>query len=206
MKFKDDCASLVIAGTFNIAIFNNLEWVQKFLFPNEQIKSEFSLNPFASSRYTTADFRLSIVNNTLQLFLIKREERELQKLENMALKIADYLPHTPVSGMGTNFIFESTPTDHVNINFPEPEKEKLLEEGFETKAVVMQVKCENQAKKYILNKIISHENNVWTFSFNYHYEIKSLVDLKEILQPNTINGFCQESLNLMAKLYDLHLQ
>ncbi len=29
----------------------------------------------------------------------------------MAIKIADYLPHTPVTAFGANFLFETTSTD-----------------------------------------------------------------------------------------------
>lgn len=96
MKQKTEIASLVIAGSFNFAIFNDVEWVRRFLIPKEEFKLEFPVDIFASTRYSSSDFRFGLINNTLQFWLLRNDNNALGKIEELANKLLTTYPILPL--------------------------------------------------------------------------------------------------------------
>ncbi len=43
--------------------------------------------------------------NKLSISPIENKDENFKRIEEIALLLADYLPHTPVSGFGINFVF-----------------------------------------------------------------------------------------------------
>lgn len=107
MILKSDYNALVFLGSWNKAIFNS-QWVSRFLFPKEKkLNVEFPLNVDGSQRISTKKIRIFVIGNKLNFVPLDTEDETFELIQNLAIKTCDYLPHTPVSAFGVNFLFES---------------------------------------------------------------------------------------------------
>ena len=127
MKFDDPFDVLVIVGGWNRHILTP-NWIQRYLLPGDQeeltveIQGQFSqdLNPqFVSPRISSKEVRILLQGNRLNFSPVKNEDKNFDRIQELALQLADYLPHTPVSGYGVNFLFTEDPTEHL-INLIRP--------------------------------------------------------------------------------------
>lgn len=201
MKLKTEFNPLVIVGAWNKHIFNP-EWISKFLIPEQKLEFEFLLNDDGSRRISTEDIRIFVLNNKLNFTIRKADDVIFENIEELALKIADYLPHTPVIAFGINFVFES------DNNFSQlqellklPDKEKLIESGCIINS--NQIKHNLFYAEKNINLTIIQENESFKFDFNFHFEIKNLVEFKEKLNENKILNMKQISMDILNNVYEI---
>ena len=202
MKFKDEFNTLVIAGQWNNAIFNP-DWVTKYLIPETPLKVEIPVNINGSTRISNDELRLFTLDNKLNFTILKQSDEILNKIENLALKVVEYLPHTPSNAFGINFVFESEEVEKLKSCFSFSDSSELNDLGLKLE----DSKIIRAFKKggYLLTFMITKTNNGFIFDFNYHFEIKSLIELKGKIEEGSLIKYKNQALELLQNIYGLKL-
>ena len=111
MRLLQDKHVLVVVGGWNLSIVLNTNWLKKYLFPGEekfQVQLALAPGPVPAPCVTVGNLTISLPGNRLCFTLATSDEPAFDPIQEIACKLADYLPHTPVSAYGVNFVF-STP-------------------------------------------------------------------------------------------------
>lgn len=204
MNFKSEYFCLVIVGNWNNAIFTK-EWVSKYLFNDKELNIEFPQNSMgASPRFSTKDLRVSVLNNRLNIAVINSKDEVFGMIEDLALKVVDYLLHTPVNAFGINFAFQVEINETINRLFISEDNTLLSNEGYilEKSQIVRRYRTENYEMTLTINKF----EEFCELDFNYNYRIESLLDFKSLLVPGSVISFKNESLDILAGLYGLKIK
>ena len=114
------------------------------------------------------------------------------------MQLADYLPHTPVSGYGVNFGFTNQGIG---------ENLRSIIQPSDTKNIVnagASLKDEHYRRSLLLNgRILNFTvgiiDEVLTLHFNFHFEIASLADFKSKILEDPILTLKQEAKILLEK-------
>ena len=186
MNLAKEFETLVVVGLWNKNIFNP-EWVGKYLFPGKEIAVEYPLNISGSHRFTADGIRLFVIGNRLNFAAITEGPDSLKKIQAIAQKIADFLPHTPVTAYGVNSVFE-TPADSKFDSLFE-NKIKTIISPETTEPIKSTVKNTFKKGAGNLSVTIRSEGDKLKIDFNLHTEIKDLTKLKEALDEGPITEF-----------------
>jgi len=160
---------------------------------------EFLIGTKGSPRFSTDTLRLFIVGKSLHISAIEVDDAVYDQIQDIILKLADYLPHTPVSAFGINYIFEADKGEMEFDFFALPDLDQFKESEYAIK--------QNSLKHIIrfddllLNLSITDKDEIVNFSFNYHFEIDSLTILKEKVTDNNLLALRKKSEDLLTDLY-----
>ncbi len=207
MILKKDYNALVLVGLWNKSIFNP-EWISRFLLPKvKSLSAEYPLNINASPRISSDTIRIIVIGNNLNFIPIDTSDETFELIQELAIKIADYLPHTPVTAFGANFLFETTATDvstPMNKLLQLNDVDELTEFGASIKS--SQHKHSMEIDKKLINLSISTDNSKRIFDFNFHFNISSLAEFKEQINSNSLMDLREIALSLMKEVYNLELK
>lgn len=201
MNLKTEFNPLVILGAWNKHIFSP-EWVGKFLFPKKKLEVEFPINVDGSPRISTENLRVFILNNRLNFVLRKDEDNTLEEIQELSLKIADYLPHTPVVAYGANFLFEYPDGfDKLEPLFSLFDSEKLVESGYIIDSDQIRHGLVRDNRK--INLTLVKKGDILKFDFNFHFDISNLVEFKEKLKQNELLDLKNIALSILNDVYGI---
>ena len=212
MKFDKPFITLVIVGGWNRHIFTP-NWIKRYLFPDErdefkmEIQAQFPQGfneQFVSPRISSKEVRILLQGNRLNFSPVKNEDKNFDRIQELALQLADYLPHTPVSGYGVNFLFTEDPTEHL-INLIRPND---LEEIAKFGTVLI---GEEYTRRLVLNErtlnfTVGFKDGKITLSFNFHFDIRDLAEFKAKILEAPILTLKQEAVEFIAGIYGLELK
>ncbi len=184
MKIQTATDVLVIVGGWNPSIILNPEWLNRYLFPEKQ---EFSLEIpvfMGFPQISTETIRISLKGSKLCISPLKEVDLLLDFIEELGIKLADFLPHTPVTAMGVNFSFVEDESDDPITS--DSRERRAIEQSMGT--------IEEEQHRYSLkhetatmNLVIRKPSKVGRiYDFNFHYSLESLIGLKQILTENSI--------------------
>lgn len=199
MKFQNEFNTLIILGSWNHSIFNP-DWVKQYLFPDEELNIEFPIEPITSIRYSLKRFKFNVQGNRLTFMVVDTSDAVFDEIGNLARKITTYLSHTPIQGFGINFLFD----DPDSIGFFERGNYRILDKEvgeIASSSLTQTINCD----KHKLNFTITEKPDMVTYSFNYHYNVKSIKDFLVLFQEETLNKFKNKSLELLSEQYELNL-
>lgn len=98
--------AIVVVGAWNIAVFTQ-NWVKEnILTEDDKFTVLFPLNIGCSLRFRTDYLTFGIEGSRLVFNAEKNEDISYVKIVKTLRKIVQKLPHTPVSAMGTNFVYK----------------------------------------------------------------------------------------------------
>ena len=203
MILKNDFNTLILVGMWNKAIFNP-KWISKYLLPKEKkLQVELPLNVDGSARISSNKIRIYILGAKLCFVPLLTTDENFESIQSLACKTADYLPHTPVTAFGINFLFENdTNKDLIKI-FNLNDSEKIHEIGAKIKNTRYTHSIE--IDDLLINISLSTENNRMLFDFNFHFDISNLTEFKEQINKNSILKLKKIALNFMKEIYNLEL-
>ena len=213
MKLDQSSSGLVIVGGWNGHIFNP-SWIKRYLFPaeNEQltvdIQAQFpqGFNPqFVAPRISSKEVRILLQGNKLNFIPTKNEDKNFDRIQDLALQLADYLPHTPVSGYGVNFLFTEDLVSEELINLIRPKDLEEIEQ-FGASLTGEEYTRRLELNERPLNFTVGLESKKVTFKFNFHSKIHDLVAFKAGISHTSILDLKQEALQFIAEIYDLELK
>ncbi len=201
MKLKTDYSPLVMVGAWNKHIFNP-DWVGKYLLPGKELEMEFPVNADGSPRISTEDLRIFLLNNKLNFSLKKDDDGLLEDIESLSLKVADCLPHTPVTSFGMNFLFNCDQScNKLDQLFNSNVKEKMLESGCIISSEEVKHSLTMEGKTINISVVKSGEE--YGFNFNFHFDIKDLVEFKEKINNNKILLMKKKAIEILSNVYGL---
>ena len=213
MKLDHSSSALVIVGGWNSHIFNP-NWIKRYLFPAEDekltidIQAQFpqGFNPqFVSPRISSKDVRILLQGNKLNFIPVKDKDENLNLIQNLALQLADYLPHTPVSGYGVNFFFTENHVSEDLINLIRPKDLEKIEQ-FGASLTGEEYTRRLVLNEHPLNFTIGLEGKKATFKFNFHSKIGNLAAFKGKISETSILALKQEAVKFLAEVYDMELE
>ena len=213
MKFDKPFNALVIVGGWNRHIFT-LYWIKRYLLPKEEEELSVEMqNPllqgfnaqFIPPRILSKEVRFMLQGNKLNFSPVKNEDKNLDRIQELALQLADYLPHTPVSGFGINFLFTE---DHANkdlINLIRPSDSEEIEK-FSTSLTREEYTRHLVLDGRTLNFTIELEGEEISFNLNFHFDIGDLVEFKAKFSENPMLELKQEAAGFITEIYGLELK
>lgn len=180
MEYVLPPSTLVIVGGWNANIILNPQWLKKYLFP-EQDQIKIGLNPSSAQPIivSTDGLHITLGGNKLGFAPSSQSIEALDAIEQVAKKIADYLPHTPVTAFGINFSREE---DHTTVApFLETRLKSFIGLRY-GQARECSVKVSFTVDKSILRFTVRQDAAGKSFvDFNFHHQIQSLSDFKGIV-------------------------
>jgi hypothetical protein len=189
MLNTDQATIVLAANTFNVSIFQ-----QAWLLENEVIRrEEFSggdniFTPMAVN-ISNSDFSFLVVPERIQLVAKRNFNQAGQNFSRIIGKIADCLPHSPISALGLNFDF-SVPISEADEFFTKHRElfvcsSNPLGDFFTSEDTRFGVYL---SKNYLdgrlrldMKPVMRGETEHFKLSFNYHRDIASMKEIHPIL-------------------------
>ena len=210
MEFGKNYSALVILGSWNKSIFTE-DWIRNSLLEEEdkEFKVEylafqnFQLQ-FIRPRITFDGVELIILEDRLVFNLLEEKDANFNLIQDLSIKLADKLSHTPVLSYGVNFIiYEDEPEEDLLNSMRSNDLEKLKMSG-------ISIGAEEYSLRLILNEKTLNfttriENNQVVFDFNLDFGIQDLSEFKEKISQNTILQLKQEAIQFINQIYGLKL-
>ena len=126
----------------------------------------------------------------------------MDEIEELSLKIADYLPHTPIVAFGINFLFECDNNfDKLQDLFSLSDSEKLIEAGCIIDSD--QIKHSFIQGNRNINLTLIKQSDTFKFDFNFHFNIRNLVEFKEQINNNRLLHMKQIATSILNDVYDV---
>lgn len=204
MKLNLRRPTLVITGLWNPHIFQP-PWVAATLLNvpsgNDVVFVEV-VEPPAKVAHYYGDVGISVPPGRLELLTNVGGSEGWKELENLAAKIVDTLPHTPIQALGINFRFED--------DDPEPTViDKLwTQEGLETRFTVISSTVRNRLRfddcELGLTREITEGGN-FNVDFNFHHADMSAEKLTGLL-PGAIADRLARACSILSELYDVEVE
>lgn len=198
MKLVVDFNNLVIIGLWNRHIFNP-EWVGKYLLPETELTSEYPLNIAGSFRISSDKMRIFVLGNRLNFVPLGTDLEVFDLIQETSLKVGSFLPHTPISAFGVNFLFETENSELSRDFLAVPDLDLLKNAGIIPENTSFTHTVIVNGKK--LNFTISINDSKVMFDLNYHFEVKNLIEFKEVISNNSIASLLKISENLVKSIY-----
>lgn len=213
MKLDHSSSALVILGGWNAHIFNP-DWIRRYLFDGkkEELKADiltelpYGFSPqFVSQRITSKEVSIQLQGNKLSLSPIENKDKYFKKTEEIALLLADYLPHTPVSGFGMNFVFTENSVSEGLKNIVRPKDLSKIEK-FGASLIGQQYTRSLELDSMILNFTIELKDKRTTFKLNFHTDIRDLVEFKTKISETSVLTMKEKAVEFIVSVYDLELK
>ncbi len=176
MKLDHSSCALVIVGGWNAHIFNP-NWIRRYLFDGKKEKLKVDIlaellhgfNPqFASQRVSSKEIRIQLQGNKLSISLVESKDENFRRIEEIALLLTGYLPHTPVSGFGVNFVFIDNKISEDIESIIRPKDLGKIEK-FGALLIGQQYTRNLELDGRILNFTIEVKNEKVIFKLNFHF-------------------------------------
>lgn len=211
MKLDYSSSGLVIVGGWNGHIFHP-EWIKRYLFPSEEKEFQIemsvvpNLNPqFAFPRISSTEVRMLLQVDRLNITPVKEEDEGFYRVEEVALQLADCLPHTPVTAYGVNFVFLDDTVDEDILDFIRPNDLAKIKH-FGAALVGEEYTHRLKLKGHTLNLTIGIEEKKVSFKLNFHFQIRDLVAFKEGIFKTSILELKQEAIKFISEVYSLEVE
>ncbi len=200
MKLNLRLPTLVLAGAWNPAIFS-VQWMAKHILGKKEgdllnVAHVVDAAAGVSSFY----FENIGINASIdRVNLYCNEWSSAAQLEDMAKKILELLPHTPVVGLGVNFCFvEEQPDTSIIDNFQTRESLNQIRKIMGQKIVTsMEI-----GPGVTLNLDRQYANDSATFNFNYHHAVANAAAAVEAVEGAIPRCF-EDALKIMDDVYGL---
>lgn len=184
MQLVQDQSSIVVLGVWNPAILNP-SWLARMVHEipggeGVQVQAEqFLFVPGQAPRFTLSGVRYSPNRNRLIIQPTETSEDNYRRVQRSVVRILDLLPHTPVAGIGQNYIFvEGHPTAE-QLEIFSAGNDIAARCNFEFENVGTQLVSTLRVGGRILNLTRSIEGGTLTINFNFHYEAATAAGARE---------------------------
>ncbi len=213
MKLDHSSSALVILGGWNAHIFNP-DWIRRYLFDGkkEELKADiltelpYGFSPqFVSQRVSSKEVRIQLQGNKLSLSPIENKDKYFKRTEEIALLLADYLPHTPVSGFGMNFVFTENRVSEEMKNIVRPKDLSKIEK-FGASLIDQQYTRSLELDSMILNFTIELKDKRTTFKLNFHTDIRDLAQFKTKISETSVLTMKEKAVEFIVSVYNLELK
>ena len=197
--------TLVIAGNWNSAIFDNAGWLLQHIYgvpAGEEVEVGIAIQKGTPGKQVMMlnDIGFSADSNRIEFYLNKVDEDVLGRTEQMVANIVEVLPHTPIGAFGCNFLFvEENPEDVV---IDRLKTNDGIHERYNIKEQIFKSIIEFEQNIDLTFTVLINNNATVTFDFNYHHVEINAANLAEKVN-GAINRYKEHALDLINSLYDI---
>ena len=211
MKLDKLSKVLVIVGGWNRHIFTQ-DWIKRYLFPGEQ--EEFKIEMLVSRGFNAQFVYPRILSKAVEILLqenrlnfspVDNRNENLDRIQELALQLADYLPHTPVTAYGINFLFSEDQAGEDLLNLIRPRDSAEIERfgaSFTNEQYTRRLMLNGRT----INITLGLEGERVTFDLNFHFDIQNLVGFKAGISETSILELKQEAIQFISEIYSLELE
>lgn len=168
--------SLVVAGTWNLAIFSPA-WVRTHVLPNlKEADFEIAITRDGTQlrRFRTAELRMTVFSSKVELHPLAETPEVLAALEVAAVKLLERLRDTPVTAFGVNFGFDADDAllgEALSSRYDDPIA--ALGYGVETRVMRRQLRL----KAGLVNLTFSRDGSLPVrIDLNHHFVVRDVED------------------------------
>ena len=211
MKLGKPFNALVIVGGWNSHIFTP-DWIKRYLFPREQEEFKIEMlvprgfsTQFVLPRILSKEVEILLQENRLNFSPVENKNENFNRIQELALQLADYLPHTPVTAYGINFLFTEDSVDKDLVGLIRP-KDLGKVKGFGASLTSEQYTRRLVLDGRTLNFTVGLEDEKATFDFNFDFKIRDLVGFKTGILETSILELKQKAAQFIAQIYGLELE
>lgn len=211
MRLDKPSNVLVIIGGWNRYIFTQ-DWVKRYLFPGEEEKFTIEMviaqgfnAQFVSPRILSKEVEILFQENRLNFIPVENKNKNFDKIQELALQLADYLPHTPVTAYGINFLFTEDQIEEDLLNLIHPRDLAKIEQfgaSFTNEQYTRRLMLNGRT----LNITIGLDGKRVTFDLNFHFDIQDLVEFKAGIAETSILELKQAAIQFITEIYGLELE
>jgi len=186
MKIEAENPTLVIAGSWNPAILTP-QWIAQAALgkaADEQFVVKVTIDPLqgqgAVRRLSFLDIELVAAPQVLIFFIDPKNPESSAKAIAAARTILQTLTHTPISGVGCNFLFS---VEENKIEFLDLFRSTNYFEGVLENSEIVSKSWGNkiQADDELIGVECVHEGNVGSIRLNFHHSVQTASEAVEYL-------------------------
>ena len=210
MKLDHTASALVIVGGWNTHIINP-NWIRRYLFDGKKEKLKvdilaelpYSFNPqFAAQRISSKEIKIQLQGNKLSVSPIEGKDEDFKRIEEIALLLANYLPHTPVSGFGVNFVFtDKNMSEDLETIIRSRDLGKI--EKFGASLISQRYTRSLELDNRTLNLTIELKGKKVTFKLNFHSDIRDLTQFKTKISEIPVLELKQKAAEFISEIYGI---
>ena len=156
-------------------------------------------------RISSKEVRILLQENRLSFSPVENKNEHFDQIQELATQLADYLPHTPVTAYGVNFLFTEDSISEELVNRIRPrdlEEFEKLNGSLTSEQYTRRLSLNGQT----LNFTIKLDGERVAFDFNFHFKIADLVAFKARISEISILELKQEAVQFMSEIYHLELK
>lgn len=206
---SNDAFNIVIVGAWNPAIFSP-EWSKQNL-ADKQEQDVLLAIPMhivmGTPRLTVDNTNIYPSPQSLTLDCTQYNEEGIGGCVSKLKKIAELLPHTPVSAVGVNFRFIGVPaeTDRIAELFSFSDAARIDAETYKLSATQIRRTYMLSTANY-LNLSIDSIADQLRIEFNFHSDVRKLADVSEKTTLERVIGLKNQANDFLATVYELELE
>ncbi|WP_292759306.1 hypothetical protein [Methylophaga sp. UBA2689] len=201
--------SIVVLGAWNPSIFSP-EWIKKFLVnieEGEEIEIAFPLDDATAPRKISfKEISIFPGRKKMDLIPIVPSKDNLEFCQSILVTLFNILPHTPVSGFGINFGFLESNLSTELTNLFELSDENSLIDNYVPKGTSISRNIVKEGQNYIINLTLSEANGNVSIKINFHFNIASTEECREILETGAVENCFNETLELLETVYGITIE
>jgi hypothetical protein len=193
--------NIVILGKWNTNIFTP-DWLARNAFETPEMKIEYPIEPGIPPRITSLTTRITPAPNQVIITPTELDEASMKRMESIACKLLDVLPHTPISNTGMNFAYRFTDVSDTNLldHFPFVDDNAFADKGMdlESRSFSRRLRCENRQLNF---KTEIHADEAHFF-FNFHADTPTAEEAHRSIEGQFIllKGVAE---NILESVYEL---
>lgn len=202
MKARAEFWTLVIAGRWNKYILAP-SWIAENIFEEKNVLVEFPLNFQGPPRYTDSLKKIRIIpdNGRVIFVALDTKNENLIRIEKIAYKLLDLLPHTPINSFGVNFGFVETENTKIIELFDFKDNKKFGDAGY----LIDSNLIKRSIKKFdnvVLNFSLENKGKEIIFDFNFHHQVKDAKEAKEKVSNSLVENLSRAE-SILKEIYGL---
>lgn len=199
--------NIITVGAWNPAIFSP-EWVKNNLATDKEkdVILAIPMQMTMPSRLTVDQVNIYPSTTSLMIDCTEYGEQSRNACSEKLGIIATLLEHTPVSGVGINFrfafeisevpllteLFSFDDASKIDTSTYQPSSSEIKRSFVLQNSSVLNLKIELQTDKFLCE-------------FNFHSDIKQLLDMKDKTSIEQINNYHQQAIGFMSSVYEIDI-
>lgn len=181
---EDQVPVLVVTGSWNTVLFSP-KWIKDNLFDSAEpgkidIKMKIHNDRVVSKLYQIGKIGIEVSTDRLCFIASQNSREQLDRTIELAVKTANLLPHTPISGFGVNLRYTRTTDINLNDDISGLSDYDIAEHSrkysFRSK--------EDDKKRVNISILRKADSNETSYEFNFHHNVNNIGDLKRYLEPD----------------------
>jgi hypothetical protein len=178
--------NLVINGSWNLGILTPEWFIEEFYKKNSQEKIPVELDLGTNNiRFTIDDILIQPARDRLNLFAKKEENSVYESISNLADKVFNKLPYTPIKAVGHNCEIKLGKNDTFkNLEGWDLDQMQDLYKNKANSSAVnsVQIKHSIEYTNHLLNLTYSVGRSENLLGFNFHYDINLSTKAEEAIK------------------------